>query len=604
MPKCRSLKHLSSLSILLLLATSLAWAANLQVQLDRNRLTVQDTLTLRLIADGTTSGEPDFTPLTQDFDILGRGQSKMTSIVNGAMSHTRQWTLELAPKRTGALSIPSLSLGNARSQSLTVEVTESNGGGAEDGSRPIFLEADAETKAPYVQQAFEYRVRAYFQDEPLRATLSDPLADGATVERIGEDRGYEEFVDGQRYLAIERRYRVIPNRSGPLAIQGPRLEAVVPDTRAGRQHDPFADLDQAFGGTLFQGFPQMQGLGNPGRRLVDRAGDLEIQVRAQPDGSGTPWLPATSVQIADEWTPSQPTFRVGEPLTRTLTVTAQGVTAAQLPTLDLGTLDGVQVYPDQPQSEDLSGESVPTAIKSFKIALVPTRAGPLTLPEIRLHWWDTVADEPRVAVVPARTLEVAAAPSGGAGPSPVIEATTGSEPTGSAESSPDATRQPRSPAHPGIGTTGFWPWLTLLLGLAWLGTLVWWRRERRSRLTVTNPIQEAQDRRAASLNAARRQVEKTCLAGDARAARAALLDWAHARWPDHAPQGLSELANRLGGEEIGDLLHVIDRAIYAPPGEVWDGAAAWQTLAPWLGGATRDAPARADDPLPELYPRT
>ncbi|MBK5965027.1 hypothetical protein CCR95_13265 [Thiocystis minor] len=597
MPKHRTLTLLSGLSILWLLTMSVAGAADLQVQLDRNRLSVQDTLTLRLTADGTTSGEPDFTPLTQDFDILSRGQTKTTSIINGAMSHTRQWTLELAPKRTGALSIPSLSLGNARSQSLTVEVTESDGGGADAGSRPIFLETDAETKTPYVQQAFEYRVRAYFQDEPLQATLSDPLADGATVERIGEDRGYEEFVDGQRYLAIERRYRVIPHRSGRLDLQGPRLEAVVPDTRAGHQRDPFADLDQAFGGTLFQGFPQMQGLGNPGRRLVDRAGDLEIQVRAQPEGSGTPWLPATSVQIADEWTPSQPNFRVGEPLTRTLTVTAQGVTAAQLPTLDLGTLDGVQVYPDQPQSEDLSGASVPTAIKSFKVALVPTRAGPLTLPEIRLHWWDTVADEPRVAIVPARTVEIAAAPS------PVTEDTAGSEPAGNIESSLDAARQPRSPEPPGIGKSGFWPWLTLLLGLAWLGTLVWWRRERRSRLAGAAPVTEAQDRRSTSLNAARRQVEKTCLAGDARAARAALLDWARARWPDHAPQGLSQLASRLGGKEIGDLLNAIDRAIYAPPSEVWDGAAAWTQLAPWLGGAAKEESARTADPLPELYPR-
>ncbi|WP_295402909.1 BatD family protein [uncultured Thiocystis sp.] len=603
MPKRRPLKLLSGLSILLL-ATSLAWAATLQVQLDRHRLTAQDTLTLRLIADGTTSGEPDFAPLTQDFDILSRGQSKTTSIVNGAMSHTRQWTLELAPKRIGTLSIPSLSFGNALSQSLTVEVTEANSGDPETGSRPIFLEADADTKTPYVQQTFEYRVRAYFQDEPLRATLSDPVAEGATIERIGEDRGGEEFVDGQRYLAIERRYRVIPNRSGPLAIQGPRLEAVIPETRAGRQRDPFADLDQAFGGSLFQGFPTMPGLGNPGRRLVDRAGDLAIQVRAQPDGSETPWLPATSVQIADEWTPSQPTLRVGEPLTRTLTVTAQGVTAAQLPTLDLGALDGVQVYPDQPQGEDLSGASVPTAIKSFKVALVPTRAGALTLPEIRLPWWDTVADEPRVAVVPARTLEVAAAPSGGAAPSPATDIASTTEPTESVESSLDAARQPRSPEEPGVGMTGFWPWLTLLLGLAWLGTLLWWRRERRARLTVAKPIHEAQDRRAASLNAARRQVEKSCLAGDARAARAALLDWARARWPDHAPQGLSEFASRLGGEASGDLLNAIDRAIYAPPGEVWDGAAAWQTLALWLGGTVKDGTTRTADPLPELYPRT
>lgn len=603
MPNRRPLKLISGFLTLLIFATSLAWAADLQVQLDRNRLSAQDTLTLRLIADGIASGEPDFTPLTQDFDILSQGQSKTTSIINGKMSYTRQWTLELAPKRTGKLMIPSLALGNALSRNMTVEVIDAEVDGPAAGPKPLFVDADAETRTPYVQQAFDYRVRIYLQEEPLRATLSDPLADGATIERSGEDQGYEEFVDGQRYNVIERHYRVIPNRSGPLRIQGPRLEAVVPDTRPGSQRDPFADLDQAFGGTLFQGFPKMQGMGNPGRRLIERAGDLEIQVRAQPAGFTGIWLPATSVQIADEWTPSQPTFRVGEPLTRTLTITAQGVTAAQLPTLNLGALDGVQVYPDQPKSEDLSGSSIPTAIKSVKIALVPTRAGVLALPEIRLPWWDTDADEPRVAVVPARTVEVAAVPSGGVEPVPASDSLTSREPAAIAESKEDPAMQPKSPTGFGIGNAGLWPWLTLLLGLAWLGTLVWWRREHRSRRARVGAVSDPQDPRGASLSAARREVEKTCLAGDARASRAALMAWAQARWPGEAPNGLGELAMRLGGEETGGVLSAIDRAIYAPPSEVWDGAAAWKNLAPRLGSAGTGEPAWATDPLPALYPQ-
>ncbi len=578
----RFLTQLSILALLFASAPSLVWSAGLIVQLDRERLSLHETLTLHLTADGSTQGDPDFAALMQDFDILRRGQSKMTRIINGVMSQTREWTLELAPKHSGRLTVPSLTLGNAHSQSAVVDVTDTP---TTSGARPLFMQAETGTQTPYVQQVFEYRVRIYFQQPPQSATLSDPVADGATIERVGEDRADEAVIDGQHYQVIERRYRVIPQRSGLLKIQSPRLDAMVPEPRSGSQRDPFADLDDAFGGTFFQGLPP--GFAASGRRVLERADDLTLQVRAQPDGAGTPWLPAISVQIADEWTPAQPVFRVGEPLTRTLTITAQGVTAAQLPTLDVGTPDGVQVYADQPQGEDLAAAPVPTAIKTVKVALVPTRPGSLTLPEIRVPWWDTVADAPKVAVVPAHTVEVAANPAAVAAPPPAAPATHVSPPPLVAAPSPQ-----NLPSEP----NSVWFWLTLLLCLAWLGTLLWWWRERRSRRLAFQSVESV----TTSLNAARHQIKLACLAGDARVARQALMAWAQIRWPDDVPSGLSELGQRLGGDDGRALLETLDRVIYAESGAVWDGAAAWRRLAPWLD-ARSSTP--ADDPLPPLYPR-
>ncbi|WP_132978039.1 BatD family protein [Thiobaca trueperi] len=592
MPKISILSR--ALLLWLLLASGLAWAAAPQVQLDRNRVSAGETLTLRLTADGSTTGEPDFTPLEQDFDILSRGQSKVTSIVNGVISNTRQWTLQLAPKRMGRLMIPVISLGAEQSQATAVEVVADADRDPADDPRPVFMEAEVEHQNPYVQQSFGYRVKLYFRQQPQQAALSDPQVEGATVQRVGEDHGHEQVINGQTYIVIERSYLVTPQRSGPLTIQSPRLDAVMPEPRASSQRDPFADLDEAFGGSLFQGMP---GMGSPGRRLVERASDLTLQIRPRPDdGSTSPWLPATSVQLSDEWTPTPPVFKVGEPLTRTLTITAQGATAAQLPDLDQGMLDGVQVYPDQPHAEDLSGVAAPTAIKSFKMALVPTRAGPLTLPEIRLDWWDTIDDAPRVAIIPARVVEVAPAPAGTA-PPPV--ASTGPAVTAAPEAAAPAAPKPPMAGQP---DAGWWPWLTLLLGLVWLATLGWWLRERRARQATPGAITVKPEEADESLRAARRQIERACQAGDARAARTALIRWGQIRWPAQSPSGLGELAGRLGGEGIDATLSTLDRAIYAPSSEVWDGAAAWTGLAPYLDRATAGGSRQTADPLPELYP--
>lgn len=590
--------------IILVLVATPGWAADLDVQLDRTRLRANETLTMRLVAAGGARGEPDFTPLEQDFDILSQRQSKVTRILNGQMSHTREWTLELAPRRMGRLPIPALKLGSARSQALTIEVVDADDRGPGAVPKALSVHAESETQRPYVQQPFGYRVRVYFRQQPRHALLSEPVAEGGIIQRVGDDRGYDQVIDGVEYRVIERDYLVIAQRSGPLTIRGPRLEASLPDDRGGRRRDPFADLDEAFGGGFFQGFPGMTGLSGPTRRVIERASDLEIQVRAQPAGSGAPWLPATSVQISDEWTPSPPLFQVGEPVTRTLTITAQGTTAAQLPQLDLGGIEGAQVYPDQPQGEDLAGRSAPTALKRFKLALVPTRAGSMTLPEIRLHWWDTVADQARVAVVPARRVEVAAGRGAAAPPAPAAVGEALVDPAATAGSEPSAPVEPSRRSETGMsrGDAGLWPWLALVLGLAWLGTLGWWARERRSGRSPRGSDRGSGDGRAESLGRIRRQIEAACLAGDPRAARNGLLGWGQANWPSDAPRGLGELAIRLGGE-AAPVLRAIDRALYAPSIQAWDGRAAWKELAPRLDEARRGSSARMEGPLPELYPR-
>ena len=423
------------------------------------------------------------------------------------------------------------------------------------------------------------------------------------------------MVEGQRYTVIERRYLVVPQRSGPITIGSPRLEALVPDGRPGARRSPFADLDEMLGGRVFQGMPGLPDLG-AGRRVVERGPDRTLEVRPQPAGTGTPWLPAQSIQLTDQWSPSPPRLRVGEPVTRTITITAQGATAAQLPTLDGGgSPDGVKVYPEPPSGEDLAGGGPPAALKTLKMALVPTRSGPLTLPEIRLPWWDTVEDRPRVAVIPQRTLEVEPAagaattaepsPAASPAPTPAAPISQGEPDKGSAKPD-DVGRAPSTDVLPSGEGTGPWPWLSLLLGLGWLLTLGWmlWQRRRGGSLASGQTVRGAAVR-PESARSALSVVRRACAEGDPRAAREALLTWARVRWPGQSPAGLGALAERLGGGDATRVLGAIDRAIYAQGGgqarSTWDGLAAWARIEPLLKGG--QSPGPGSGPLPALYPQ-
>ncbi|MBK1695256.1 hypothetical protein CKO09_10990 [Chromatium weissei] len=569
-------------------AAAPAATGTFEAQVDRNRLSLNETLTLQLTADSDASGEPDVTPLTANFDILNRGESTMTSIINGAMSHTRQWTLELAPKRDGQLTIPPLTLNALHSQAVEITVTATAENSAD---KPMFVEVKTDITAPYVQQVVDYQVRMYFQERPQRAELTEPTADGATIERVGEDRGEETFINGRRYTVMERHYRLIPQRSGEILIQSPRLNAVIFDSRAAKRGDPFADFDQAFGGAFFQNLP------SSGRRVIERAANVTLTVRAQPNDSGATWLPATSLQLSEEWTPSPPLFRVGEPLTRTVTITATGVTAAQLPDLQMDAVDGMQIYADQAQPETLPGATA-VALKRMKIALIPTRAGTLTLPEMRLAWWNTTTDTRQVAVIPARTVDVMNAPAAANAP-----------PISVAAAPPEVAAPASQPSEklPVVATSEiksfgeWWQGLALLFGLLWLGTLAWWWRERRDRAMPKLP-QIATTQRHMSLIAIKKQIEAACLAQNARAARAALLDWALARWPQQPPRGLTELSQRWNDAESAAVLDALNRAIYAPTEMAWNGAMAWSVLSVQLQRSEANTLRAMNDSLPPLYP--
>jgi len=596
------------LLLMLLLVGPARAADDFSAELDRTQVRANETLTLRLRAEGRLGGEPDLTPLNQDFEILNQSSGSRMSIVNGVVSQTREWTLELAPRRGGRLLIPPLSLGGTQTSPVAVEVLPADQAAADTGSKPIFVDTQIENATPYVQQSFVYRVRVLYREQPRRAVLSEPQAEGATLERQGEDQSSSETIQGQRYTVIERRYLVVPQRSGPLTIASPRLEALLPESRSTGRRGPFADFNDPFGGPPFQGLPDVFDLGT-GRRVIERGPDLTVQVRPQPNvGTGT-WLPAESVQLSEEWTPAPPRFRVGEPVTRTLVITARGATAAQLPTLDPGAPEGAKVYPEPPKGEDLPG-SVPTALKTLKIALVPSRAGELTLPEIRVPWWDTTADQERVAVIPARRVQVEPAPGEPTSPQPTPGAAATDRP---AVSAPDQDPADTAPVthDTGIdlsGTSGTrvpWPWLTLFFALAWLATLSW-TLVRRSGRGGTERVAAARMKPHRGEAAARTRLRHACSAADPRAARAALLDWGLARWPHHPPRGLGDIGTRLGlaGSATADVLEHIDRAVYAPGGAAWDGAAAWRALASTLSAPEHAGRALPVDPLPHLYPRS
>ncbi|BBP04413.1 hypothetical protein TPL01_21080 [Sulfuriferula plumbiphila] len=528
-------------------------SASLQVQVDRNPVAVNESFNLTLQSTDSSSGEPDLSALKRDFDVLGQSKSSSFQIINGQVTHNTQWQISLTPKHAGQLQIPAIPVGGQSSPPLSLTVTAANQADTAQQGKNLFLEVSAEPQTVHVQQQIIFTVRLYSAlSLGDGSSLSDPEFPNmdAVVERLGSDHPFQVVRNGQAYSVIERRYAVFPQQSGqfssaPVVFDGSVVEA-----------------SQGGAGFMFNPFNQST------RHLRLRSKTIAFSVKPVPPGfDSSQWLPASKLQLAEQWSENPPKFTVGEPITRTLTITANGLTASQLPALDSSKIDGLKLYPDQPTLKDNQDGNGIIGTREQKIAFIPTRPGNVTLPAIEIKWWNVNTDKREVARLPARSITILPGSQNQIStppptipttevPAPAILATHASQAAGAAI----ATVSP-----------GWWPWLSLLLGTGWLLTVLawWWQARKKSSQTGVNTAHEE------SLSQLEKQFKKACLANDASQAKTQLLAWAKQRWRQPSPASLTALA-RLCEPALGDALVQLDRALYAKTQAHWQGEPLWQ----------------------------
>jgi hypothetical protein len=579
-------------SLLMLCLHLSAWAS-VNAWLDSDQVGSGESVQLTLQHDGRTDNQPDLTPLRQDFDILGRSTGSSIQIVNGKMSSRHEINLTLAPKHGGKIVIPSLQWDGQSTPALTLTVS-SNGGASQTGSAATsnaahnFIATTLDQKAPYVQSAVTLTVRLY-ADQPLyQASLEFQPSNDVLVQQLGQDRQSRETRNGRSYQVVERKYLLFPQRSGPIRLEGPVLNAQVQDARSS---DPFGSdpfFANAFGHNPFAGMM------NATRPLRVRSDPITLNVRPRPaSGAGHEWLPAQQVTLEETWQPDSGPIHVGDPITRHLHLSARGLTASQLP--DLSALmplpAGLRAYPDQAKLDNnVQGDGV-IGTRDQDIALIASHAGHFQIPALKLYWWDTTKNSQREIELPAHSLDVL--PSSAA-----LTATTAPPDQGSTPleltgpSVAPATSQTPSTRNP-------WFWASLALVLLWLTTLIaWWLVHRRNRPLRSKPNSRANEPTAIGSADARKAFRQACRENDPRAARRRLLDWARTIWPNDPPIGLMALAGRLEQPGLDLLLGQLDRACYA--GGEWQGGSLLEKLKSL--GAQPHTAGRIEPKLAGLYP--
>ncbi len=552
---------------LIFLGLSLHASADITASLDHDQVAPGETVQLTLQHKGQTDSQPNLSPLKQDFEIVGRSSGSNIQIINGKMNAQVQVSLMLLPKHSGKLHIPALQWDGQSSPFLPLTVS-SNGATQSGSTAPgntltgnashVFVTATTDQKQPYVQAAIPMTVRLYTDQQLYQASLDLSPNNDVLIQQLGQDKQTSETRNGRSYQMVERKYLLFPQRSGRIQLDGPVLNAQVQDT--GGNNDTFGNI---FGGNPFAGMM------NSTRPIRIQGSQIVLNVRPRPaSANGHDWLPAQNVTLEETWSPDGGPIHAGDPVTRHLHLSAQGLTAAQLP--DLSQLmqlpTGLRAYPDQPKlNNDTNGNGVVGA-RDQDIAVIANVAGHYEISVLHLFWWDTVKNMQREIVLPAHTMEVLPSVGG---------VVIGTKPPSQGSVSNES---PTSNGIENSNTNYRWKWISLVFVLLWLGTLTaWWLSRRRNpkqpsiHVEAITPVDHTP-----RMAEARKAFWQACRDNDPQSARRHLLAWAHATWPQDSPIGLKALAERLDESVQKTLLNQLDRACYTN-GE-WQGKALLESL--------------------------
>lgn len=551
----RSLRLFGPLVVALfcLLLALPAWATDVQVHASRNQVSIDESFDLVFEANEALDGDPDFSPLEKQFEILRQYQSQNIQMINNQMRRSVSWTLTLMAKETGDLEIPVIRFGKDLSHPLIVRVHQGAPKTNGNGEREVYLDVQLDPDHPYVQSQMLLTLRLYVSnsltDVRLRE-LTEPEIKGvdAVVERLGEDRQFRSQQGTRTYTVLERRYAIFPQQSGTAALEPIRFQGEV-----GGNVRSFSLFDR-----------RPFGSSSTPRVLREYSERHPIKVAPAPDQArGQSWLPAQQLTLDEAWSGNPDEIELGQPMTRTLALIADGLTAAQLPNLGKQALpEGLKAYPDQPMLKDQTSDAGVIGSRQEKLAIVATQPGDYTLPAIEVSWWNTENDQPQTARIPARKIRVIAP----AGLAPDRPAAPSTQP----DPQPDeVVAAPPSPVdwvtrYLGIKVELWSVWLSLFLGLGWLLTLLAWWRASRKRLHAA-PSRTTAAPAAPDLSQALKQVRASYRNRDPVAAREAILCWGRARWPDNPPPHLTAIAQRCG-DSVRDAIDHLNRDCYTPEG--------------------------------------
>src|SRR3989338_1995074 len=174
--------------------TTSSFAVNIKSFVDRNRISIDDSLTLSIEISGAQDSSDIDIPDIPGFKVESRGTSSSVQIINGKMNASYTSNFVLIPEKIGTLKIPSFSFDfqgkHYTTDPITITVTKGESFESADiadrGDMVLLQEVSNEN--PVVNEAVLYTVR-FFRKVQIDGArfVEHPKLDQFLTEDVGKD---------------------------------------------------------------------------------------------------------------------------------------------------------------------------------------------------------------------------------------------------------------------------------------------------------------------------------------------------------------------------------------------------------------------------------
>lgn len=511
--------------------------AEIEVKLSKSSVALNESFAVDFSSKLQTPSQPDFSPLQENFEVLSCGQSTSIKIINNTTSREHLWHLVLQSRTEGALTIPSITRGTEHSLPKTIQVTATREI-PQDGS--LILETEVSPKdAVYEQGQLIYTIKLYRSVNLAQASLSELKINDpdAIVERLGKDTEYEHMhANGARYIVLERNYAIFPQHDGELIFS-----------------------PMVFDGQVVKGGSSFFNVQTEHKRIISNA--LKVIVKPIPAPfQKSDWFPANTLKLNEEWSADPSTMTVGEPITRTITITADGCLGNQIPAIAFNFPKNLKHYLDKPEATNKTNANGFVGVKQMKVALIPSKAGEIELPEVTFKWWDLKTDQERTASLPSRTIQVQdTAIAMNSTPLPALD--QNSIPQDFQNLAVDFS----SDAHLPV-----WAWCLIALNLIWIFILLKaiFQKGQKFFSPKVNKPESARD--------IKKELKWACQHNDAKQAEVQLLTWAATLYPQVTPLNLMGIKPHLSSA-LQSAIDELNEALYGQK-KTWEGDSLWHAV--------------------------
>jgi hypothetical protein len=357
-----------------LLSSTLAQAIQISTQTDIKKLNLGDEFTYTVSIDANYSEDAlDIRPLFKNF-IIGNLR------ISHSSTNNTTWAIPLQPVVSGRITIPALPIADTKTEPLTIEVNE-NG---IDNTNRIYnastklsdndvsklssppqktIEMQLSTDSVYIGEILSVNIKIATNSNLDRKALTIESSDGFKVLPIAKPANDKEIFADHYQDTLTYTYELIPEKTGSVSL--PRFSLPTKE----------ASTDEQF-----------------------------IDVKPIPDAfhDSNNWRPSAGISIEERWDPQTSYAKLGQPITRTITIIGINNTPDQLPDLLTPDLPYVKIYADSKKIEQENQSGMLISKKTIKHIYIPEKNISFTAPAINISWWNTISNRTQKSSVQER----------------------------------------------------------------------------------------------------------------------------------------------------------------------------------------------------------